>query len=75
MELLTLTGVGRSLAATPSNEVSDARRALYWMRRRGGSCTSEQLADFFGGDRMKARLVTNSLTLGDVPAVVKVVRQ
>lgn len=75
MRIYVLTSVGQSLASVPSSDLSDGRRVLSWMRRRGGQATDEQMADYFGGDAMKARLAINSLTRGDAPAIAEIRRR
>ena len=75
MRVFSLTATGRSLAANPSDDRSDARMLLYWVRRRGGAASDEHVKDYFGGDAMKARLVINALTRADAnhtPALMEI---
>ncbi len=62
MKIYVLTSIGKSLAANPSNNAGPAMQVLFWLRKRGGQGTEEQIADqLFGGNRLPVRIAMNNL--------------
>ena len=46
MKIYSLTSVGRAIASNPTQNTSDALRVLYWMRRKGGQATDDEIKEF-----------------------------
>jgi len=67
MQVLRLTQVGYSLASNPTQNLTPAMKALYYMRRNGNTATDEQLKDYLGNDYSVA---IRTITSGKSPAAV-----
>ncbi len=52
MKIYLLTRIGESLSSNPVSNPSDARKVLYFMRRKGGRATSEEIQEFVVGAEM-----------------------
>jgi len=61
MRILVLTDVGDSMASAPTNNPSVAMKILYWLRRRGGKGTDDQLSEYVESDRGQLQLALNKL--------------
>lgn len=50
MRIYQLTAIGDGIASSPSHQVTPALKVLYFLRRKGGRATDEQLKQFVVSD-------------------------
>lgn len=72
MRIYRLTDVGDSEASTPTPNPSDARRILYYLRRRSSRAASDDMiaSSVFNGDRTQAQLAIGRLVRADAVRAV-----
>jgi len=46
MRIYILTRIGEAISSSPVSNPSDARKVLYFMRRKGGRATDEEIKEF-----------------------------
>ncbi len=58
-----MTDVGESEASTPVNQPSDARRILYYLRKRSNRAASDDMISegVFSGNKSRANIAIGSL--------------
>ena len=63
MRIYRITDIGESEASTPVNNPSDARRVLYYLRRRSNRAASDDMiaTAVFGGDKGQAQVAMSKL--------------
>lgn len=63
MRIYQMTAVGESEACSPVSNPTDARRVLYYLRKRSnGSASDDMIAEMvFGGDRGQTQVALSKL--------------
>jgi hypothetical protein len=66
LKILSLSKMGEAVASTPATELTPGWRIIYFLRRRGGSATEEQVKNIIGSEYS---LAISKLTHGEKPLV------
>jgi hypothetical protein len=63
MRIYQLTSIGESEASSPSSEPSDARKVLYYLRKRSNGAASDDMISemVFGGNKSQAQIALSKL--------------
>lgn len=69
MRIYSLTGVGQSIASTPTNNDTPGWRIVYFLRRHGNRASDDQIKQFTGLDSATFNHAMAKLTNGENPVV------
>lgn len=61
MKIYQLTNVGNNLASSISHRQTPALRVLYFLKRRGGRGTDDQITDYITGDSRETGRIIGKL--------------
>jgi hypothetical protein len=70
MRILQLTNFGEDIAKSPTVDPSDRMKILYFMRRRNGKATDDQLNEFVIPDRWMLQKAIRKLK--DANAIIEI---